>query len=339
MIQYLTGGAWGVLLRPVLETAARTLGLLALLFLPVAGSMFLGAESPYPWARPLEQAARGSALDELSEKTRMLNPPFVLVRAAAYFAVWLVLAHLFRVWSARWRLGDEVAARRLTVLSGPGLILYAVTITFAAMDWIMSLEPFWRSTMFPPIYAIGQVCSGFAFATGTAVVLSSFPPLAGRVTRRHLRDLGGLLLTFVIFWAYFAFSQFMLIWVGNLAEEIPYYLKRMRGGWEWIGISLIVFHFAAPFLLLLMRDVKENRTALLSVALGVLAIRFIDVLWWIEPAFPHEGALPFWLMDVSAAIALGGVWIWWFIDGLKRISLEPVHDKYQCEVRSEAADD
>lgn len=331
MIQYLTGGAWGVLLRPVLETAAGTLGLLALLFVPVAAAMFFGAASPYPWARPLDQVARGSVLDELQEKTWLLNPGFVLARAVGYFLVWLVLAYFLRAWSARWQSGVEAAGQRLPALSGPGLIAYGVTVTFAAIDWVMSLEPFWTSTMYPPLYAIGQVLAGFAFATAAAVLLSRHPPLAGRVAPKHLRDLGGLLLTFTLFWAYFAFSQFMLVWVGDLPDEATYYLKRMRGGWEYVGLALIVFHFAAPFLLLLFRDVKENGSALLGVALGVLAMRFVDVLWWVEPAFQHDGPPAYWLLDVAAFAALGGVWVWWFAGRLRRVSLVPVHGPNLCE--------
>lgn len=331
MIHYLTGGAWGVLLRPVLEASARTLGLLAVLFLPLAGALFLGASSPYPWARPLEYVARGEVLEELREKTWLLNPPFVLARAAIYFAVWLALAYFLRAWAKRWRAGDAAAGGRLPALSGPGLVLYAVTVTFAAIDWVMSLEPFWTSTMYPPLYAIGQVTAGFAFATAAAVLLSKYPPLAGRVTPKHLRDLGGLLLTFVMLWAYLAFSQFLLVWAGNLPDETPYYLKRMRGGWEWVGIALIALHFAVPFLLLLFRDVKDNGAALLAVALGVLVMRFVDAVWWVEPAFPHEGAAPYWLLDVSAFVALGGVWVWGFAAGLRRASLEPVHGPNECE--------
>lgn len=330
MIQYLTGGAWGVLLRPVLEASSRTLWLLAVLFVPVAAALFLGASSPYPWARPPEQVARGEVVDELRARLWLLNPPFVLARAAAYFAVWLALGYFLRAWSARWQNGDAPAGERLPALSGPGLVAYAVTITFAAIDWVMSLEPFWKSTMYPPLYAVGQITTGFAFATAAAVLLSRYPPLAGRVTPKHLRDLGGLLLTFVMLWAYLAFSQFLLVWAGNLKDEAPYYLKRMSDGWQWIGLSLIVLHFAVPFLALLFRDVKETGSALLAVAVGVLAMRFVDVLWWVEPAFPHDGVAAYWLLDVAAFVALGGVWGWWFAGRLRRVSLEPVHGPNQC---------
>lgn len=332
MMQYLTGGAWGVLLRPILETAARTLLVLAVLFVPVAAALFIGAGSPYPWARPLDQVAAGGILDELRERTWLLNPGFFIARAAAYFACWLALAYLLRAWAARWRTGDAAAGERLPALSGPGLVAYGVTVTFAAIDWVMSLEPFWHSTMYPVIYGIGHVLTGFAFATAAVVLLSRYPPLAGRVRPKHLRDLGGLLLTFVMLWAYTSFCQFLLIWVGNLQEEVPYYLKRLRGGWEWVGAALIAAHFALPFLVLLFRDAKENGRVLLAVALGVLGMRFVDVLWWVEPAFPHDGAGPYWLLDVAAAVAVGGVWGWWFVGWLGRASLIPAAAGTECEV-------
>jgi hypothetical protein len=331
MTQYLTGGAWGVVLRPVLEAASGTVGLFAVLFAPVAAAMFLGPASPYPWARPLEQVASGSVLDELHEKTRLLNPLFVIARAAGYFAVWILLAYLLRRWSARWRAGDAAAGRRLPAVSGPGLVAYGLTVTFAAIDWVMSLEPFWKSTMYPPLYAVGQMATGYAFAVIAGVLLARRPPLAGRVTAAHRNDLGGLLLTFVMLWAYLAFSQFLLIWVGNLPEETPYYLKRLRGGWEWVGGGLIALHFAVPFLVLLFRGAKENDTALMGVAAGVLLMRFVDVLWWVEPAFPHAGFAPYWLLDVAAAVALGGLWVWWFSRRLRRESLEPAYAADQCE--------
>jgi hypothetical protein len=331
MIQYLTGGAWGVLLRPLLEAGSGRLGMIGVLFVPVAAMFFMGAPSPYPWARPLGSLAGGEVLEELKGRTWLLNPPFVLTRAAAYFCLWWTTGHFLRAWSDRWRDGDATAGRRLLVLSGPGLVVYAVTVSFAAIDWVMSLEPFWRSTIFPPLCALGQIITGFAFAIVSVILLSEYPPLAGRLHAKLLRDLGGLLLAFVMIWAYFSFSQFMLIWAGNLPEEAPYYLKRTRGGWEWVSLALITLHFALPFLVLLFRGAKENPRSLLRVAVLVLAMRFVDVLWWIEPAFPRRGFAPFWLMDIAAFVAIGGVWMWSFVRVLRRSSLVPLHASNQCE--------
>ncbi len=332
MTQYLTGGAWGVLLRPILEVGSRTLWLLALLFIPVVASMFIGSGSPYPWARPSTEAVRSDVLDELQARTNMmLSPVFTLARTASFFGLWLLTGYFLRLWSARWRAGDAAAGQRLPGISGPGLVVYGITISFAAMDWVLSLEPFWHSTMYPPIYGISQALVGMAFATSAIIVLSKYPPLAGRVRPKHLRDLGGLLLTFVMLWAYFVFSQFMLVWAGNLPDEAFYYYKRMRGGWQWIGIILIIFHFFVPFLLLLFRDLKETGRGLLAVAVSVLVVQFIDVVWWIEAAFPHVGSPLFWIQDIASFFMLGGVWSWLFLHLLSRTSLEPVHGPTECE--------
>lgn len=326
MVQYLTGGAWGVLLRRVLESGTRTLLPLAVLFLPILAGLFQGDRSLYLWARP--PAALPAALqEELHEKADYLNVPFFIARTVAYFACWLLLVYFLNRWSAAREQADEPRLRLLpSRLSGPGLIVYALTITFASVDWVMSLEPTWYSTIYPVLYAVGQILTAFAFAVGVVILLAQRGPLAGVVRPEHLRDLGGLLLAFVLFWAYMAVSQFLLIWVGNLPEEIPWYLRRMRGGWEWLALVLVLLHFALPFLLLLYRDVKENGRALVAVAGGLLVLRFLDVLWWIEPAYPHDGQYLYWLLDVAAVVAVGGVWTWWFLGQLKGRPLLPAYE-------------
>jgi hypothetical protein len=323
MLQYLTGGAWGVLLRRVLESGTRTLFLVPLLFVPLLPGLFLGGSSLYLWARPLEQVAQGDALEELRGKAVYLDVPFFLARAAVYFACWLLLGYLLLRWSAEEPAGEVPRTYRLLPrVSGPGLVVYGLTITFASVDWVMSLEPFWYSTIYPVIYAVGQVLAGFAFAVGVVILLARRGPLAGVVRPEHLRDLGSLLLAFVLFWAYMSFSQFLLIWVGNLPEEIPWYLRRSRGGWQWVVIALALLHFALPFLLLLFRGIKENPEALAILALGLLGVRLLDVFWWIEPAYPHDEAF-FWLLDLAAVTAVGGLWVWMFLDQLRRRPLLP----------------
>jgi hypothetical protein len=190
----------------------------------------------------------------------------------------------------------------------------------------MSLEPHWTSTMYPVMFAVGQLLTGFTFALTVLLLLAQGPPLSELLAPRHLRDLGSLLLAFVMFWAYIAFSQFMLIWVGNLQEEIPWYLRRLRGGWEWLALAIVLFHFVLPFLLLLSSDVKTNRRSLAKVAIALLVMRFLDVFWWIEPAYPHEGQYFFWLLDLAATLALGGVCAWWFLRQLRQRPLLPLHD-------------
>lgn len=320
MLQHVTGGAWGVVLRRVVESGSRTLWLLALLFVPVLVGAWVG--HLYLWADPNVVAQDR----DLQAKQAYLNVPFFFFRAALFFAVWVAFAYVLNRWSRR---QDESAAfppRAFRLLSGPGLVVYGFTITFASVDWVMSLNPHWVSTIFPPLFATGQVLTGLAFAITVLLLLAAYQPMAGVLYPQLLRDLGNLLLAFVMLWAYMGFSQFLLVWVGNLPEETPWYLQRTRHGWEWLAVVLIVFHFAVPFLLLLQRGVKERPRYLAAVAALVLALHFVDTFWWIEPAYNHAGQYFFWLLDVSAVAAVGGLWVWRFLGELKGRPLLPVND-------------
>ncbi len=323
MIQYLTGGAWAALVRHILEASARTLPLLALLFLPIAAGALAGGHSPYPWAWPERAFSDPKTFHALQEKAPYLSVPWFLGRTAVYFLCWCLLVAGLHRWSVRSEQGDGQAALRLFRVSGPGLVLYGITITFASIDWVMSLEPFWYSTIYPVLYGVGQILSGFAFTVAVTTWLARRPPFASVVDPKHLRDLGSLLLTFIMLWAYMQLSQFLLIWVGNLPEEIPWYLRRSRGGWQYVAWALFLLQFTTPFLLLLFRDLKENARALGWVAVGLFALRAVDVFWWIEPAHTHEGEPFFWLLDLAALAAVGGVWIWWFTALLRRRPLLP----------------
>jgi hypothetical protein len=304
MLQYLTGGIWGILLRPTLESATRTMPLMILLFIPIA----LALSRIFPWA---EGAVTGRS--ELGNRT-YLNDSFFLIRAAVYFFVWLVLSGLLGRWWAG-HAGDDVP-RRVRLASAYGLVLYSVTITFAAIDWVMSLEPTWYSTIFPPLFAVGQILGGMAFAL-VAVLTLPHAARAGSPDPNRMRDLGNLLLTFVMAWAYLSFSQFLLIWSENIPDESSWYLLRTRSSWQWIAMAVAVLGFAVPFLLLLSRDVKENAGRLRAVAGLVLVMRFVDLVWWIEAAYPG-GVGFYWLMDVAVVAALGAIWVWWFLGDLRR---------------------
>jgi len=324
MLQYVTGGAWGFVIRRVLESGTRTLLLLAVLFVPI----LLGSHVLYLWAQPDAVAADES----LQRKSPYLNVPFFVIRAVVYFAVWLALAYFLNRWSARWDAESRPGSpRRYRMLSAPGLALYGLTVTFASIDWVMSLEPDWYSTIYPVMFAVGQMLAAFAFVVAIVVLLATRRPLVDVISPGLLRDLGNLLLAFVMFWAYVSVSQFLLIWMANLREEIPWYLRRTRGGWQWLALLLVVAHFAVPFLLLLSRDVKEHRRRLLFVAGLVLIMRFLDLAWWIEPAYPLEGRYYFWLLDVAALVGLGGVWSWWFLRQLQQRPLLPTHGPFLAE--------
>jgi hypothetical protein len=324
MLQYVTGGAWGLLLRRILEAAAGMLPLLAVLFVP----MLLGLPYVYEYGQwsivPTVPNEHGKAV--------WLSAPFVTGKAILFFTCWIGLALLFRRWSKQQ--DDGANGRCLERCEGagaPGIIVYALTITFASIDWVMSLEPDWYSTIYPVMFAVGQLLNGLAFAVTVLLLLADRPPFAGALRPTHLRDLGSLLLTFVIFWAYMSFSQFLLVWVGNLPEEIPWYLRRSREGWQYVVIVIAICHFGLPFLMLLMRDIKEHRNRLLGVAVALLAMRFLDMFWWVEPAFEHEGQYFFWLLDLSAWVGVGGVCMWWFLGQLRSRPLLPLKDPHLAE--------
>jgi hypothetical protein len=329
MIHHLTGGAWGLVIRRPLEAASRTLPLMIVLFLPV----LLGVHSLYLWSRPDAVAA-----DELLQhKAPYLNLTFWLVRTALYFAVWLALALRFSHWSREQdRTGDVRLARKMQLLSGPGIVFYFLAITFASIDWVMSLDPHWVSSIFGPLVAAGQVLNTFAFVIVALALLSDHAPIAAVIRPSMFHDLGKLLLAFVMVWAYFSFSQFLIIWAGNLPEEIRWYLERSNGGWTALGIFIIVFHFFVPFLLLLSRDLKRQGRMLAIVASGIIVMRFVDIFWTVKPIFnPHQLSIH-WL-DLAAPAAIGGIWLWTFVAQLKSQPLLPLHDPYMQEAFEDAA--
>jgi hypothetical protein len=326
MIQHLTGGSWGLLLRRVLEAGACTLILMGILFIP----LLFGMRSLYEWAQPVEEISKDPLL---AHKYPYLNPTWFILRGIGYFAVWVVLVVLLRRWSARQDQepgGQE--GERCRILSGPGLVLLGITVSFAVIDWMMSLEPHWYSSIYPAMVGVGCLLSGFAFAVAVLLYLGERPPLAEVLSSKHLGDMGSLMLAFVMLWAYMCLSQFLLIWAGNLKEEIPWYLYRTRAGWGFVAVPLILFHFFVPFLLLLSRNVKTRRVGLLSIAVGLLVVRFVDVFWLIEPPFAEHGPSLFVLLDLSALVGVGGIWVWFFVEQLRQKPILPVGDPALAEV-------
>jgi Ni/Fe-hydrogenase subunit HybB-like protein len=229
-------------------------------------------------------------------------------------------------WSAE---QDKTGERRLTSklqgLSGPGLVLYGLTVTFAAVDWAMSLDPEWFSTMYGLLFMAGQGLAGMAFVIAVMVLLSQRAPMNEVIKPSHLHDLGKLMLAFLMIWAYFAFSQFLIIWAGNLPEEIPYYVRRLQSSWKYVGLALIVLHFALPFVLLLSRDLKRNGRTLSVVAIGVIVMRYVDLIWLTGPEL-HEGRFALGWMDLMLLAGIGGVWLWFFATELNRRPLLPIRD-------------
>jgi hypothetical protein len=301
MLHNLSGGGWGVVIRRLLESGMRTLPLMALFFLP----LLFGLPYLYEWARP-EEVAHDALLQH---KAAYLNVPFFLIRAAFYFALWVGAAWAMSRWSRPYDANaDPRLIARLRTFSGPGLAIYVLTITFASMDWVMSLEAHWYSTIYGVHFLGGHALAAFAFAILFAGVLSRRPPFSGIVAPARWIDLGNLLLGFVMLWAYFAFSQWLIIWSGNLPEEIVWYTRRNSGGWEWVARLLVVFHFFLPFLLLLSRAAKRRERMLAAIAGAIIAMRFVDIFWYTMPAF-RPGQFSVHWMDVAAPVGLGGVWL------------------------------
>ncbi len=323
MLQHMTGGAWGLSIRRLLEASTRTLPLMAVLFVPIV----LGMHSLYSWSRPEVVAA-----DEvLRHKAPYLNPTFWLVRTVLYFTIWIGLSWRLNAWSREQdRTGDVTLSRKMQTLSAPGVVFYFLAITFAAIDWVMALVPHWYSTIFGPLIAVGQVLNAFAFVVMMLALLARYEPFAPVVGPGVFHDLGKLMLTFVMIWAYFSFSQFLIIWAGNLPEEIHWYLDHSRGGWMGLGIAVNLLHFFVPFALLLSRDLKRNMRLLAGVAAFIMLMRFIEMLWMIAPLFHSSGVAVHWL-DLAAVAGIGGIWLWWFFREVAAEPLLPLHDPYMQE--------
>ena len=318
LLHHLSGGRWGAVIRRVLESGTRTFPLLLILFLP----LIPGIRSLYLWSDQEKVAADHI----LQQKTAYLNVPFFLGRTALYFVVWLLLAYLLNKWSRQEDQGSTARLQsRFQFLGGIGLLLYGLTATFASIDWMMSLEPHWFSTIYGLLVITGQVLSAFAFVIAVASVLMQYEPLSEKLTTTLFHDLGKLMFAFVMVWAYLAFSQFLIIWSGNLPEEIPWYKHRLTHGWQLLGLFIVVFHFALPFLLLLSRDLKKNPRLLAMVAVGVLFMRIVDLYWTIGPEF-HQQGLTVHLLDILLPVGMGGIWLAFFFKQLKGWPLLPVND-------------
>lgn len=317
MVQHLSGGAWGVVLRRPFEAAVRTLPYMAVLFLPIV----FGMQSLYSWARP-------EALNDplIQTKAAYLNTPFFLMRQAFYFIIWTGMGTLLTSWSAEHdRTGDPVLLRKISFLSGAGILIFGLTVTFAMVDWTMSVNPHWFSTIWGMLYIGGQGLSAFAFGIIVLVMLSHAAPLDKVITHHHLHDLGKLLFAFLMLWAYLTFSQLLIIWSANIPEEIPHYLTRWDHGWEYVTYAIIVAHFILPYSLLLSRDLKRNPAKLRLIATWIICVRVIDYYWHVAPEF-HKDGLSLSLLDVALPIALGGIFLVLFVSQLRGRALLPLND-------------
>ena len=319
MLQHLTGGNWGIIIRRPLEAAAQNIWLVLLMFVPVV----LGMKWLYgAWLDPEQRQAK--PLSPLQQS--YLTSSGYLTRAVIYFAIWSALAWIFIRWSRRQDVDQEDRAlrRHFKLLAGPGIILYVVAMTFASIDWVMSISPHWASTIYGFIFVGGQAVSAMALMIVVVVLLSGSEPFAGALHKRHLHDLGKLLFAFTMLWAYFDFSQLLIIWSGNQPEEISFYRTRLSGEWGVVAVVVLLFSFALPFAVLLCSDLKRNASLISKVALWMIVFRLVDLYWMTRPEFTVK-ALPNWL-DIVVPVALVGLWVGFFAMNLKQRPLLPLGD-------------
>lgn len=301
MVHHLTAGGWGFIGQRHLEAGALTIVLMAVLFVP----LLFGLHPLYEWTRA-EAVAESPVLQH---KKLYLNVPFFIGRAVLYFAFWGALAFFLRRWSVRLaETGTSAYAQRLRRLSAGGLIGHVLLMNFASVDWLMSLEPEWFSSIFGWLIVVSQVLTALAV---TAIFLPSLVarngPLGRLYKTKHLHDYGNLMLAFVILWTYMMFAQFLIMWSGNIPEDIEWYVHRQEAPWGWIAPVLIVFHFVIPFFTLLSRRSKRSRRNLGILAGALLAVHVLYIIWLVWPSLHHVGPHTYWI-GAGVFIGIGGLW-------------------------------
>jgi hypothetical protein len=320
-LHHMTGGRWGLPIRRILEAGTRTIPAMTVVFLPI----LLGIKKLYPWAANPEILG-----DEATDHFRRmwLQPGFFIVRAVIYFAIWNLLAFLLNKWSAEQdRTADVRLKDRMSSLAAPGTILWALSWSWAMLDWVMSLEPTWYSSIYGMVFMVIACLGTLSFCVLILRLLNDYEPLRESYEPSHLNDIGNLILTFTLLWTYMSFAQFLIIWSGNLKQEIPWYKVRAFTSWGYIAAALLIFHFFVPFFILLQRRVKRRLESLSGLALWMMAVTLVDVYWLVVPAFPNMRSGPHVsLIDIFAVIGIGGIWVGSYMVQLKKMPLLPLHD-------------
>ncbi|HLJ50711.1 MAG TPA: hypothetical protein VKU01_32080 [Bryobacteraceae bacterium] len=320
LLHNVVGGNWGVVIRRMYEAGTGTLPIVLIGLIPV----LLGMKTLYTWTNP---ATLGETA-HIGFKGAYLSTWFFIVRSLAYIAVWFFWGYRLLGWSSEQdRTGDPDRAifGRMKAFSAPGLLIFAFTTSWAFIDWVMSIEPKWYSTVFPWLFTIGEMLLTFAFLVAVLILLSHRKPFSDVLNFQHFNDLGNLILTFTMLWAYMMLSQFLIQWSENLPVEIPWWIERFSNGWGYIAFFVGVFHFCVPFFLLLMRFVKRNPKILFWVAIWMIIVRIVDVFWIVIPSFRQPYLSVSW-MDLVAFIGIGGIWMAFFLFNMKKRPLLPMHD-------------
>lgn len=332
MLQHLTGGIWGIMIRRPLEAASRNIFLMLILFIPIVLGMnylYSGNGVETGWLNAPKTGEQALT----SWQQGYLTAGGFKTRALIYFAIWIVLTLVFNKWSKdQDQANGEGLKQRMKNLAAPGVILYILAMTFAAIDWVMSISPRWASTIYGFLFVAGQAIAAMALMIAVIVLLSGSEPFSGIIKKRNLHDLAKLLFAFNMLWAYFAFSQLLIIWSGNQPEEITFYHSRLNGQWGVVAVMVLLFSFAIPFLLLLSRDVKRTASVVSKIAVWMIFMRLVDLYWMTRPEFTASVA-PKWL-DLVVPIALVGLWLGFFAMNLKQRPLLPLGDPNLSEALS-----
>jgi hypothetical protein len=319
MLYHLVGGAWGTVIRRILESGMMTLPLMFVLFIPI----LLHLPRLYFWARPEVLADPKTDPKILEIAHSYLNFNGILLRYILYFVIWFGMAYFLNRWSTEQDSISGQSTLRFRAMSSIGLVIYSLTISFAVIDWVMSLQARWISTIYGLLFVAGEALSAFCFVVVIESILGKRKPMSEYLTHTEVHDHGKLMLAFVMVWAYFNFSQWLIIWAGNLPEEIPWYVRRLHGGWETVGLFLVVFHFAVPFALLLSRQLKRKARTLVRIASWLIFMRIVDIFWHIEPS-SHPTFHLSWLHFTIIA-GIGGLWMAYFFYNLRSRPLLPVN--------------
>jgi hypothetical protein len=321
MLYHLVGGAWGTVSRRILEAGMMTLPLMAVLFVPI----LLHLPRLYAWARP-EELAKDPKLADIAHT--YLNFNGTMTRAALYFALWVVMAFLLNRWSTAQdsEQGRNQSTLRFRAVSAPGLVIYSLTFSFAVIDWVMSLQARWISTIYGLIFIAGGALATFCFVVLIENILGKRKPMSEYLKPTEVHDHGKFMLAFVMVWAYFNFSQWLIIWAGNLPEEIPWFFRRINGGWGTVAMFLILFQFAVPFAFLLSQRLKRQTSTLVWMASWLILMRVVDLFWHIEPAqsLHHDTFHISWTLFAALA-GVGGLWMAYFFRNLRARPLLAVY--------------
>ena len=326
MLQHLTSGLWAIVIRRPLEAATRTFPLVAVLFVPI----IFGMRHLYSaWLDP--EKLKAEPLSHMQQSYLTHNA--FLIRAGIYFAVWLVLVLLFNSWSRLQDVNqnDRALRRRFKLVAGPGIVLYVFSIGFASTDWVMSISPHWASTIYGFLYVAGQLISAMSLMIIIVVMLSRSEPFTSILKPRYLHDLGKFLFTFIMLWAYFDFSQLLIIWSGNQPEEISFFRTRLYSEWGYVAIIVVLFHFFVPFFVLLSSDIKKNKSAITKVAMWMIFMRLVDLYWMTRPEFSADKAWPH-ALDFIVPVAMISLWLSYFAWNLKQQPLLPLGEPKLPEV-------